>query len=38
VEEWHKRIPDYRIPDELSAVEHAGSGVYGLDTLPLAWG
>ncbi len=37
VQEWHKRIPDYQIPEGLEASEHAGSGVYGLDTLPLHW-
>jgi cytochrome P450 len=34
--EWHARIPDYRIPDGVSAIEHADQ-VLGLDTLPLTW-
>lgn len=37
VEEWHRRIPNYRITDESAVVEHSGLGVYGLDALPLSW-
>ncbi|WP_241756233.1 cytochrome P450 [Actinomadura sp. RB99] len=37
VEEWHRRIPHYRVPDGARPTEHA-SLVLGLDTLPLAWG
>ncbi|GAA4056690.1 cytochrome P450 [Actinomadura miaoliensis] len=36
LEEWHRRIPDYRIPDGARPTEHA-SLVLGLDTLPLTW-
>ncbi|MEU6037760.1 cytochrome P450 [Actinomadura sp. NPDC047616] len=36
LEEWHRRIPDYRIPDGARPTEHAGL-VLGLDTLPLTW-
>ncbi|OLT37361.1 cytochrome [Actinomadura sp. CNU-125] len=36
LEEWHRRIPDYRVPDGARPMEHA-SLVLGLDTLPLAW-
>ncbi len=35
-EEWHRRIPDYRIDPDAQAREHGG-GVYGLDSLPLVW-
>ena len=35
-EEWHRRIPDYRIDPDGAASEHGG-GVYGLDSLPLVW-
>ena len=35
LEEWHRRIPDYRLgPGDVGV--HAG-GVAGLDALPLAW-
>lgn len=36
MEEWHKRIPDYKIPEGAVITEHVGS-VAGLDTLPLVW-
>ena len=36
MEEWHRRIPSYRLDPEREAIEHGG-GVYGLDTLPLVW-
>lgn len=36
LEEWHRRIPDYRLDPSLPVREHGG-GVYGLDTLPLIW-
>lgn len=34
LEEWHRRIPDYRVTEE--PVEHAGQ-VFGLDSLQLRW-
>jgi cytochrome P450 len=36
LQEWHRLIPDYRIPDPAEVVEHTG-GVYGIERLPLAW-
>jgi cytochrome P450 len=36
LEEWHARIPGYRIPDGAAPREHA-SLVLGLDSLPLTW-
>jgi cytochrome P450 len=36
LEEWHKRIPNYRIADADSIAEHH-SGVYGINNLPLTW-
>lgn len=36
VEEWHKRIPDYRVAAGAEMLE-AGSQL-GLNTLPLTWG
>jgi cytochrome P450 len=36
LQEWHKLIPDYRVSDLDAVVEHS-SGVYSLETLPLAW-
>lgn len=36
IEEWLRRIPDYRIADGAKIVQHIG-GVAGLDTLPLVW-
>jgi cytochrome P450 len=36
VEEWHRRIPEYRIPDGATIEQHVG-GVAGVDTLPLVW-
>jgi cytochrome P450 len=36
LEEWHRRIPDYRLDPERPVGEHGG-GVYGLDSLPLVW-
>jgi cytochrome P450 len=39
LEEWHRRIPDYRLdgiePEEI--VEHSGGGVLGVERLPLSW-
>jgi cytochrome P450 len=36
LEEWHRRIPAYRLDPDRPVVEHGG-GVYGLDSLPLVW-
>ncbi|GIH22162.1 cytochrome P450 [Acrocarpospora phusangensis] len=36
LEEWHKRIPNYRVPEGSVPLEHADL-VLGLDTLPLVW-
>lgn len=36
LEEWHKRIPDYRIPEGAEITEFVGS-VAGLSALPLEW-
>lgn len=35
LEEWHARIPDYRLTDGVEVVEHGG--MYGLDALELSW-
>lgn len=35
LEEWHRRIPDYRIPEGATLTEHGGQ--IGLDNLPLVW-
>jgi cytochrome P450 len=36
LEEWHARIPDYRIPEGGEITEFVGS-VAGLSALPLEW-
>jgi cytochrome P450 len=36
VEEWHRRIPDYRVEPDVELRQHIG-GVAGLDNLPLVW-
>lgn len=36
LEEWHRRIPQYRIPDGAEIRQHVG-GVAGMDALPLEW-
>jgi cytochrome P450 len=36
LEEWHRRIPDYRLADGVEITEHGG-GLYGIDTLELSW-
>jgi cytochrome P450 len=36
LEEWHRRIPQYTVANPETIVEHH-SGVYGLNSLPLAW-
>lgn len=35
LEEWHKRIPNYRVASGIPIVEHGGQ--IGLDNLPLEW-
>lgn len=35
LEEWHRRIPDYRLADGVELLEHGG--MVGLDLLPLLW-
>lgn len=36
LEEWHRRIPDYRLTDGVEVTEHGG-GLYGIDALHLTW-
>ncbi|GAA2720160.1 cytochrome P450 [Actinocorallia aurantiaca] len=36
LEEWHRAVPDYRLPHPDAALEHT-YGLLGLDTLPLTW-
>ncbi|MGH9112822.1 MAG: cytochrome P450 [Acidimicrobiales bacterium] len=36
VEEWHQRIPTYRIADGAVIEQHVG-GVAGIDVLPITW-
>jgi len=36
LEEWHKQIPDYRIPEGTEFTEYVGA-VSGLTALPLEW-
>jgi cytochrome P450 len=36
LEEWHKRIPEYRLADDAIVEQHVG-GVAGVDTMPLVW-
>jgi cytochrome P450 len=36
LEEWHRRVPTYRIPDGAVIEQHVG-GVAGVDRLPLTW-
>jgi cytochrome P450 len=35
LEEWHRRIPNYRIPDGFDVVEHGG--MFGINDLALVW-
>ncbi|WP_375482651.1 cytochrome P450 [uncultured Jatrophihabitans sp.] len=37
LEEWHRRIPEYQVTPGAQVLEHAGNGVYGVDSLPLSW-
>jgi cytochrome P450 len=34
-EEWHKRIPDYRLPDDYEVLQHGT--MFGIDNLELVW-
>ncbi|GAA5153411.1 cytochrome P450 [Pseudonocardia eucalypti] len=36
VREWHRRIPDYAVPDGQEVTVHAG-GAMGIDRLELVW-
>lgn len=36
LQEWHARIPDYRVADRAALRQHV-AGVAGYDRLPLAW-
>jgi cytochrome P450 len=36
VEEWHRRIPEYRLAEGAEIQVHVG-GVAGVDSLPLVW-
>lgn len=35
LEEWHRRIPDYRLAEGVDVVEHGG--MFGIDVLELSW-
>jgi cytochrome P450 len=35
LEEWHKRIPEYRLDESVPVVEHGG--MFGVDALALLW-
>jgi cytochrome P450 len=35
LEEWHKRIPNYRIDPDVEVLEHGG--MFGIDSLALRW-
>jgi cytochrome P450 len=34
-EEWHKRIPDYHLPDDYQVLQHGS--MFGIDNLELVW-
>ena len=36
LEEWHSRIPEYRLADGQTIAEHGG--MFGIDSLSLVWG
>ena len=36
LEEWHSRIPEYRLADGQAIAEHGG--MFGIDSLSLVWG
>jgi hypothetical protein len=35
MEEWHKRIPNYRLDPDVPVTEHGG--MFGVDSLALRW-
>jgi cytochrome P450 len=35
VEEWHTRIPEYRLDESVEVIEHGG--MFGIDSLALRW-
>ena len=35
MEEWHKRIPEYRLPEGAEVLQHGG--MFGIDNLELVW-
>jgi cytochrome P450 len=35
MEEWHTRIPDYRLAEDVPVMEHGG--MFGIDSLALVW-
>jgi cytochrome P450 len=35
LEEWHSRIPDYRLDESVEVLEHGG--MFGIDSLALRW-
>lgn len=35
LEEWHARIPDYRLAEGVEVTEHGG--MYGIDAMELSW-
>ncbi len=35
LEEWHTRIPDYRLDESVEVIEHGG--MFGIDSLSLRW-
>jgi cytochrome P450 len=35
LEEWHRRIPEYRLTEGVEVTEHGG--MYGIDRLELSW-
>ena len=35
LEEWHRRIPEYRLPEGFEVLQHGG--MFGIDNLELVW-
>jgi cytochrome P450 len=35
MEEWHKKIPNYRLDPAVEVIEHGG--MFGIDSLALLW-